>query len=70
MQEAGAPTVATQVNLTGPSNVNADAVSTAFTLTSQDREGYQANVTADRSIFSGTLISLKRGNAGLPADSI
>jgi trimeric autotransporter adhesin len=40
-------TLPTKVALTGPSSVNAGAVSTAFTLTSQDADGNAANVTAD-----------------------
>ena len=37
----------TKVDLTGPSTVTAGAVSTAFTLTSQDADGDASNVTAD-----------------------
>ena len=39
--------VPTKVDLTGPTNVNAGAVSTVFTLTSQDGSGNAANVTSD-----------------------
>ncbi len=59
-------TPATQVNLTGPSTVNADVVSTVFTLTSQDADGDAANVTSD-TIFS--LFSNSTGTATFYSDA-
>ena len=45
--EAVTPLLPTRVNLTGPSAVNAGAVSSAFTLTSQDGNGNPAAVDQD-----------------------
>ncbi|MBT3256449.1 MAG: DUF4347 domain-containing protein [Deltaproteobacteria bacterium] len=50
--------VPTKVDLTGPTNVNAGAVSTVFTLTSQDGSGNMANVTSD------TVFNLTSSTAG------
>ena len=56
---------ATKVDLTGPATVNAGAVSTVFTLTSQDGNGNAANVTSD-TVFS--LTSNSTGTARFYSD--
>ena len=50
---------ATKVDLTGPATVNAGAVSTAFTLTSQDAGGNAANVT------EATVFKLSSNSTGI-----
>ena len=64
--EAVTPLLPTRVNLTGPSAVNAGAVSSAFTLTSQDGNGNPAAVDQD-TVFG--LTSNSTGTATFYSDA-